>query len=153
MTPSPRTLYARSGDGHIAYQVVGEGSLDLVLVPGFVSNVEHYWEMPTVPEMFERLAGFSRLILWDKRGTGLSDPVSHVPTLEERMDDLRAVLDAAGSERTALWGISEGGPMAMLFAATYPERVTSLVLYGTTPRFSVGVDFPYGWPPERLEAM
>jgi class 3 adenylate cyclase len=149
----PKTRYAKSGDGHIAYQVVGEGPFDLVLVPGFVSNVEHYWEMPGVPEIMERLAGFSRLILWDKRGTGLSDPVSQVPTLEERMDDLRAVMDAAGSERAALYGISEGGPMAILFAATYPERVRSLVLYGTTPRFSQGDDFPHGWSPERVEGM
>jgi pimeloyl-ACP methyl ester carboxylesterase/class 3 adenylate cyclase len=133
--------------------VVGEGPFDLVLVPGFVSNVEHYWQMPNVPEILERLAGCSRLILWDKRGTGLSDPVSQVPTLEERMDDLRAVMDAAGSERAALYGISEGGPMSILFAATYPERVRSLVLYGTTPRFSQAEDFPYGWSSERLEGM
>jgi pimeloyl-ACP methyl ester carboxylesterase/class 3 adenylate cyclase len=132
---------------------VGEGSFDLVLVPGFVSNVEHYWEMPVVPQIMERLASFSRLILWDKRGTGRSDPVSGVPTLEERMDDLRAVMDAAGSERAALYGISEGGPMSLMFAATYPGRVRALVLYGTTPRFSQAEDFPYGWSPEHAESM
>jgi class 3 adenylate cyclase/pimeloyl-ACP methyl ester carboxylesterase len=131
---------------------VGDGPLDLVLVPGFVSNVEHYWDMPVVPQLFERLASFTRLILWDKRGTGLSDPVSDVPTLEERMDDLRAVMDAAGSERAALYGISEGGPMSILFAATYPERVTALVLYGTTPRFSQADDFPPGWAPGQVDS-
>lgn len=144
----PRTRYARSGDAHIAYQVLGDGPIDLVMVPGFVSNVEHYWEMPTVPELFDRIASFSRLILWDKRGTGLSDPVSGVPTLEERIDDLKAVLDAVGSERTALWGVSEGGPMSVMFAATYPERTSELILYGTTPRFSRAPDFPSGWSDE-----
>jgi pimeloyl-ACP methyl ester carboxylesterase len=126
--------------------VFGDGPIDIVMVPGFVSNVEHYWEMPNVPEMFGRLASFSRLILWDKRGTGLSDPVVGVPALEERIDDLKAVLDAVGSERTALWGISEGGPMSIMFAATYPERTTELILYGTAPRFSRAPDCDYGWP-------
>ena len=148
----PQTHYARTGDAHIAYQVYGEGPIDLALVPGFVSNVEHYWEMPNVPEMFERVASFARLILFDKRGTGLSDPVVGVPTLEERMDDLKAVLDAVGSERTALWGVSEGGPMSLMFAATYPERTTELILYGTTPRFSQAPDFPFGWSEEFTKA-
>ena len=142
---------------HIAYQVIGDGPFDLVLVPGFVSNVEHYWEMPVVPVMFQRLASFSRLILWDKRGTGLSDPVAGVPSLDERMDDLRAVMDAAGAERAALFGISEGGPMSLLFAATYPHRTRALVLYGTTPRFSAAPDFRFGWSFEdyqtRLDAI
>ena len=142
----PRTQYARTDDAHIAYQVLGEGPIDVVLVPGFVSNVEHYWEMPNVPQIFERIASFSRLIVFDKRGTGLSDPVVGVPTLEQRMDDLKAVLDAVGSGRTALWGVSEGGPMSVLFAATYPERTSELILYGTTPRFSAAPDFPFGWP-------
>ncbi|HKP89327.1 MAG TPA: adenylate/guanylate cyclase domain-containing protein [Thermoleophilaceae bacterium] len=142
----PRTRYAKSGDAHIAYQVVGDGPIDIAMVPGFVSNVEHYWEMPKVPELLGRVASFSRLILWDKRGTGLSDPVVGVPALEERIDDLKAVLDAVGSERTVLWGVSEGGPMSVMFAATYPERTSELILYGTTPRFSRAPDFPHGWP-------
>jgi pimeloyl-ACP methyl ester carboxylesterase len=144
VTP-PRTRYAKSGDAHIAYQVLGDGPIDVVLVPGFVSNVEHYWEMPNVPEIFERVASFSRLILFDKLGTGLSDPVVGVPTLEERMDDLKALLDAVGSERAVLWGISEGGPMSLMFAATYPDRTSALILYGTTPKFSQGPGWPYGW--------
>jgi pimeloyl-ACP methyl ester carboxylesterase len=148
----PQTRYARSGDAHLAYQVLGDGPIDLVLVPGFVSNVEHYWEMPNVPRMFERVASFCRLILFDKRGTGLSDPVLGVPTLEERMDDLEAVLDEVGSQRTALWGISEGGPMSLMFAATHPDRTTELVLYGTTPRFSRAPDFPHGWNEEFTRA-
>jgi class 3 adenylate cyclase/alpha-beta hydrolase superfamily lysophospholipase len=148
---SPRTRYAKSGDAHIAYQVVGDGPIDVVLVPGFVSNVEHYWEMPGVPQIFERVASFSRLILFDKRGTGLSDPVVGVPTLDERMDDLKAVLDAVGSKRAALWGISEGGPMSLLFAASHPDRTTALILYGTTPRFSSGEDWPFGWTQEFTE--
>jgi len=115
---SPETRYAKSGDVNIAYQVVGEGPLDLVLVPGWVSHVERVWEDPTFAAFLRRLASFSRLILLDRRGTGLSDRVSRLPTLEERMDDVRAVMDAAGSERAALFGISEGGPMCMLFAAT-----------------------------------
>src|SRR5919205_809046 len=147
----PRTRYARSGDAHIAYQVLGDGPIDIVMVPGFVSNVEHYWEMPNVPELFGRIASFSRLILWDKRGTGLSDPVVGIPALEERIDDLRAVLDAVGSDRTALWGVSEGGPMSVMFAATYPERTSELILYGTTPRFSRAPDFPHGWPEEFVD--
>lgn len=147
----PRTHYARSGDAHIAYQVYGDGPIDVVLVPGFVSNVEHYWEMPNVPGQFARIASFARLILLDKRGTGLSDPVVEVPTLEQRMGDLEAVLDAVGSRRTALWGISEGGPMSVMFAATYPERTTELILYGTSPRFSAAPDFPFGWSEEFAE--
>jgi pimeloyl-ACP methyl ester carboxylesterase len=147
----PKTRYARSGDAYIAYQVCGEGPFDVVLVPGFVSNVEHWWDIPVVPEIFERIASFARLILFDKRGTGLSDPVADVPTLEQRMDDLRAVMDAAGSERSALWGVSEGGPASLLFAATYPQRTSALVLYGATPRFSRAPDYPWGLPPRVLE--
>jgi pimeloyl-ACP methyl ester carboxylesterase/class 3 adenylate cyclase len=131
----PRTHYARSGDVHVAYQVVGDGAFDLVLIPGFVSNVEVWWDDVAAARFFERLASFSRLILFDKRGTGLSDPVPGVPTLEQRMDDLRAVMDDVGSERAALMGISEGGPMAMLFAATYPDRTRALVLYGSFTNF------------------
>jgi class 3 adenylate cyclase/DNA-binding winged helix-turn-helix (wHTH) protein len=126
----PRTRYARSDPYSIAYQTLGDGPGDLLFVPGFVSNIELQWEFPPMASFFERLAESSRLILFDKRGTGLSDrvPVSEIPALEERMDDLRAVLDAAGSERATLFGISEGGPLALLFAATYPERVERLVL-------------------------
>jgi pimeloyl-ACP methyl ester carboxylesterase/class 3 adenylate cyclase len=127
----PETRYARSGELNIAYQVLGDGSFDVVLVPGFISHLDLQWGVPIIHEFFERLASFSRLILFDKRGTGLSDPVAGPAPLEERMDDLRAVMDAAGSERAAIVGISEGGPLAILFAASYPERVSSLALCGT----------------------
>ena len=130
----PETRYAKSGDLRIAYQVVGDGPLDLVFVPGFVSNIELLWERPEWANFFSRLAGFSRLILFDKRGTGLSDRIAGIANLEERMDDVRAVMDAGGSERAALFGISEGGPMCLLFAATYPHRVQGLVLYGSYAR-------------------
>jgi len=132
------TRYARSGELHIAYQVIGEGPRDLVMVPGFVSNLEMTWEVPAAADFLLRLASFSRLILFDKRGTGLSDrvPVSALPGLEARMDDVRAVLDAVGSTRASLLGISEGGPMSILFAATYPQRVDRLVLYGSYARRS-----------------
>ena len=130
----PTTRYAKSGDVHIAYQVVGEGPLDLVLVPGWVSHVENAWEEPSFARFLRRLTSFCRLILLDRRGTGLSDPVATLPTLEQRMDDVRAVMDAAGSEHATLFGISEGGPMCILFAATYPDRTAALVLYGTFAR-------------------
>jgi len=127
----PETRYAKSGDVSIAYQVLGKSNLDLVYVPGFVSNLDRYWENPIWFDFFSRIKGFSRLILFDKRGTGLSDRVAGVPDLEVRMDDVRAVMDAVGSERAALFGQSEGGAMSMLFAATYPERTRSLILFGT----------------------
>lgn len=130
MTP-PETKYTQSGDASIAYQVLGQGPLDLVLVPGWVSHLEHAWEDPSYARFLERLASFSRLILFDKRGTGLSDRITGIPTLEQRMDDVRAVMDAVGSQRAALFGVSEGGSMSVLFAATYPERTSALVLYGT----------------------
>jgi pimeloyl-ACP methyl ester carboxylesterase len=130
----PETRYAKSGDLRIAYQVVGSGPFDLIYVPGFVSNIELVWERPQWASFFSRLAGFSRLILFDKRGTGLSDRVAGIANLEERMDDVRAVMDAVQSERAALYGISEGGPMSLLFAATYPQRVRALVLYGSFAR-------------------
>src|SRR5438094_2756472 len=130
----PETRYAKSGDVHIAYQVVGDGPLDLIFVPGFVSNVEMAWETPGRARFHSRLAAFSRLILFDKRGTGLSDRHVGVAHLEERMDDVRAVMDAVGSERAALFGISEGGAMCMLFSATYPERTQALALYGSYAR-------------------
>jgi pimeloyl-ACP methyl ester carboxylesterase/DNA-binding winged helix-turn-helix (wHTH) protein len=129
----PRTHYARSGRYSIAYQVVGAGPGDLVFIPGFVSNVELQWELGPMASFYRRLARGARLIVFDKRGTGLSDrvPVTEIQPLEERMDDVRAVMDAAGSERATLFGISEGGPLALLFAATYPERVERLILFNS----------------------
>jgi len=144
MASLPKTQYARSGDLHIAYQVTGQGPLDLVWIPGFVSHLECMWEHPWPRRLLERLSSFSRLIRFDKRGTGLSDRVGSTPTLEQRMDDVRAVMDAAGSARAALFGISEGGPMSILFAATYPERTTALALYGSYARRSWAPDHPFG---------
>ena len=152
MARTPSTHYALSGDAHIAYQVFGEGEVDLVFVPGFVSNIEHYWEMPRTPEVLERLGSFARVVLFDKRGTGLSDPVPDAPPLEQRMDDMQAVMDAAGLERAALFGISEGGPASVLFAATYPERTNALVLYGATPRFRTDSDISWGATDEQVES-
>src|SRR5437764_11231910 len=149
---SPPTRYARSGDLSIAYQVVGDAPVDLVLVQGFATHLELQWESPLLARFFERIASFARLILFDKRGTGLSDPVAEVPTLEQRMEDVRAVMDAAGSERAALLGISEGGPMSVLFAATYPKRTRALVLYGTVAKGTASPDYPWGDTPEQLEA-
>ena len=140
------TRYADSGGVSIAYQVHGEGPLDLVFVPGFVSHLELLWEDPAVARFFRRLASFSRLIMFDKREQGLSDRRGRPPTLEDSMEDLLAVMASAGSERAAILGISEGGPMSMLFAATYPERVSSLVLYGTYARMSRAEDWPMGVP-------
>jgi class 3 adenylate cyclase len=153
---SPQTRYAKSADVNIAYQVVGEGPVDLVYVPGWVSHVELAWELPDLALGFERLASFSRLILFDKRGTGMSDPVpaSELPTLEQRMDDVRAVMDAVGSERAAIFGASEGGNMSMLFAATYPERTTALCTFGSTAKRIRSTDYP--WAPtweERQQAF
>jgi class 3 adenylate cyclase/pimeloyl-ACP methyl ester carboxylesterase len=143
----PDTRYARSGDFHIAYQVVGEGSVDLVYVPGWVSQLDQYWEEPSVARFFRRLASFSRLIVFDKRGIGLSDPVasSAMPTLEERMDDIRAVLDAVGSKRAAVLGQGYGCPIAALFAASHPERTAALVLYSPVAKAGVRTDdYPWG---------
>jgi pimeloyl-ACP methyl ester carboxylesterase len=133
---TPETRYAKSGDVHIAYQVVGDGPVDLVFVAGWITHLELAWEDPVAGRFLRRLASFSRLILFDKRGIGLSDrlPVNELPILEERMDDVRAVMDAAGFERAALLGVSEGGAMSALFAATYPDRVTALILYGSFAR-------------------
>jgi class 3 adenylate cyclase len=148
-----RTRYAECGGLSIAYQVHGDGPLDLVLVPGFVSHVELIWEDPTIAHFLRRLASFTRLIVFDKRGQGLSDRPGRPSTLEESMDDLGAVLDAAGSERAAVMGISEGGPMSALFAASYPERVGALVLYGTWARMLKAPDHPQGIEPERLDRL
>jgi pimeloyl-ACP methyl ester carboxylesterase len=142
----PETRYAKSGDVNIAYQVVGDGPFDLVLVPGFVSHLDNDWEEPRSAHFLQRLASFSRLIRFDKRGTGLSDRPSGLPDLETRMDDVRAVMDAVGSKRAALFGYSEGGPMCILFAATYPERTLSLVLYGTYAKRQ-DPDDDYPWSP------
>jgi pimeloyl-ACP methyl ester carboxylesterase len=130
------TKYAKSGDVHIAYQAFGAGPINLVLVPGFVSNVENYWEQPDLARFLGRLGGYARVVTFDKRGTGMSDRVSELPGLEQRMDDLRAVMDAAGMEQAALLGISEGAPLCILFAATYPDRCRALALYGSFSRFS-----------------
>jgi pimeloyl-ACP methyl ester carboxylesterase/DNA-binding CsgD family transcriptional regulator len=137
----PETRYAKSGDVRIAYQVIGHGPLDLVFVPGFMSNLDVQWEDPGFAHLLNRLSAFTRLILFDKRGTGLSDRVDNhnLPTLETRMDDVRAVMDAAGSGRAALLGASEGGPMSILFAATYPQRTRALVLYGAYAHFHTWV--------------
>jgi pimeloyl-ACP methyl ester carboxylesterase len=137
----PQTRYASSGEVRIAYQVVGNGPIDLVFVPGFISNLEVHWEDSGYEHLLRRLGAFTRLILLDKRGTGLSDRVDthHLPTLETRMDDVRAVMDAAGSTRAVLLGASEGGPMSILFAATYPQRVRALVLDGAYAHFHTWV--------------
>jgi pimeloyl-ACP methyl ester carboxylesterase len=142
----PEARYARSGDVSIAYQVVGDGPFDLVWTPGALSHLDLTWEDEDKARFMQRLASFSRLILFDKRGTGLSDRVTGIADLETRMDDIRAVMDAAGSESAVVCGVSEGGPMAVLFAATYPERVRALVNYGSLPRFVRGPSFPWREP-------
>jgi len=147
------TRYADSDGVSIAYQVHGGGALDLVFVPGFVSHVELLWESPAVARFLNRLASFARLVVFDKRGQGLSDRPGQPPTLEESMGDLRAVLDAAGCERPAVLGVSEGGPMSMLFAATYPERASALVLYGTYARMVASEDFEAGMSPAALDRL
>jgi pimeloyl-ACP methyl ester carboxylesterase/class 3 adenylate cyclase len=147
---APEVRYTRSGETSIAYATVGDGPFDLVFVIGWiVSALDVAWEGP--PRLFfERLASFSRLILFDKRGTGMSDRVSGIPDLETRMDDLRAVMDAVGSKRAAIMGVSEGGPMAMLFAATYPERTAALITAGTAAVFHRADDHPWDDSPEEI---
>jgi pimeloyl-ACP methyl ester carboxylesterase len=140
----PETRYARSGDVWIAYQVLGEGRFDLVFVSPYLTHVELQWTLPGFGETLESLASFARLIRFDKRGVGMSDRVSGAPTLEARMDDVRAVMDAAGSSRAALFGVSEGAPMSLLFAATYPERTAALVLRSAFPRTMWAPDYPWG---------
>jgi class 3 adenylate cyclase len=146
----PKTRYARSGDLHIAFQVFGEGDIDVVLVNGYISHVELVWEAPQAANFFEALGSFARVITFDRRGSGLSDPVAEAPTLEERMDDVRAVMDAAGSERAALVGISEGAAMSILFAATHPERVQALVSWGGMARATEAEDYPWATPAAAL---
>lgn len=144
---APETRYAQASDGvSIAYQIVGDGPRDLVWVPGWVSHLEAAWEEPTLARFFDRLASFSRLILFDKRGTGLSDrvPESELPTLETRMGDVRTVCEAAGSTEAALLGVSEGAPMCVLFAATHPERTTAIVLFGGYAKRLQSPDYPWG---------
>ncbi len=142
----PKTQYVQSGDANIAYQVIGEGDIDIVFVMGWVSHLEYFWKEPNFAEFLNRLASFSRLILFDKRGTGLSDrvPLSQLPTLEQRMEDVHAVMDAVGSKKATLIGVSEGGPMCSLFAATYPERTSALVMIGTYAKRIKDEDYPWG---------
>ena len=148
----PKTRYARNGDVNIAYQVLGEGPRDLVMAFGYVSNIEVIWEEPMLARFLRRLASCARLILFDKRGTGLSDRDLEVPSLEIRMDDVCAVMDAAGSERAVLFGVSEGGAMCMLFAATYPERCTGLIMAGAYARKPWAADHPWGLSSEGFAA-
>jgi pimeloyl-ACP methyl ester carboxylesterase/class 3 adenylate cyclase len=147
----PDVQYAKSGDVNIAYQVTGEGPFDLVFVPGFVGHLEFEWSMPGFAPFLEQLSSFSRLIRFDKRGTGMSDPVSGAPTLETRMDDVRAVMDAVGSRRAAFYGLSEGAAMSVLFAATYPERTAALVVRSAYPRRMWAPDYPWGRTEEEYE--
>jgi len=153
MAEIPSTHYVKSDDVHIAYQVIGEGSFDLLFVPGFVSNIETIWQSPEQSAFFRRLASFSRLILFDKRGTGMSDRSSQIFTLEQRMHDVQAILDAVGSKRAALFGISEGGPMSLLYTATYPDRTSALVSYGSYAKRSWAPDYPFGWKDEQWQTV
>ncbi len=149
----PPVSYARSGDVNIAYQVVGDGPLDLVFVMGWVSHLEYFWREPRFARFLTRLASFTRLILIDKRGTGLSDRVAELPSLEQRMDDVRAVMAAAGSRRAALLGVSEGGPMCSLFAATYPEKTAALIMIGSYARRLRDTGYPWGPTPAEHDAF
>ncbi len=150
----PTTKYAKTEDGvHIAYQVFGDGPMDLVVVPGFISHLEQYWESPFVARLFRRLGSIARVITFDKRGTGLSDRTATLPDVDRRMLDVLAVMDDAGSDRAALLGISEGGSMAIVFAATHPERAQALALYGAYAKLTSGPDHPIGVTVEELEAM
>jgi class 3 adenylate cyclase/esterase/lipase len=151
LVQGPETHYAKSGDLNIAYQISGGGPFDLVFVPGYVTHLELHWEMPGFVPVLEELGSFSRLIRFDKRGTGMSDRVSGAPTLEARMDDVRAVMDAVGSRRAAFYGLSEGAAMALLFAATYPERTAALVLRSAFPRRMWASDYPWGRTEDEYE--
>jgi pimeloyl-ACP methyl ester carboxylesterase len=147
----PETQYAKSGELNIAYQVSGHGPFDLVFSSGYVTHLELHWEMPSFAPVLERLGSFSRLIRFDKRGTGMSDRVSGAPTLEARMDDVRAVMDAVGSRRAAFYGLSEGAALALMFAATYPERTAALVLRSAFPRSMWTPDYPWGRTEDQYE--
>lgn len=151
MSTTPEVRYAKSGDLNIAYTMAGEGDFDLVYIPGFVSHTEVFWELPLIAHHMQRLASFSRFVVFDKRGVGLSDPWAGAPTLDERMDDIRAVMDHAGIDQAAIFAVSEGGPMSLLFAATYPGRISALALYGTGARFARSDDYPFGPTREQAE--
>jgi class 3 adenylate cyclase/pimeloyl-ACP methyl ester carboxylesterase len=151
VTAPRETRYAKSAGVNIAYQVLGDGPIDLVHIPPWISNLDLQWDDPPQARYFRRLASFSRLIMLDKRGTGLSDRVA-LATLEERMDDVRAVMDAAGSQRAVIFGSSEGGALAILFSVTYPQRVSALVLYGAYPRGALALGYPDGIPMEIVES-
>jgi pimeloyl-ACP methyl ester carboxylesterase len=152
MGRAPDMRYTKSGDLNIAYSVTGDGP-DLVVAPGFISHLEVGWEEPSLAHFYSRLASFRRLIIFDKRGTGLSDPATHAPTLEESVDDLRAVMGAAESERADVLGVSEGGTVAMLLAASHPERVNALTLYGSFARLLEAPDYPFGVSAEQLSKL
>jgi class 3 adenylate cyclase len=153
MPPIPEIKYTRIGDVSLAYQVLGSGPIDLVLVPGFLSHLEQGWEEPAYTRFLLQLASFSRLILFDKRGTGLSDRVEGTPTLEQRMDDVRIVMDNAGCQKAAILGVSEGASIAALFAATYPKRTSTLLMYGGVVRKAWAQDHPWGVKPEEAELI
>ncbi len=146
----PRTQYTSAGDISIAYQVVGDGPIDLLYAQGWMTNIEYAWESPHYADFLTKLSRFSRLIFFDKRGSGLSDRDVGFATLEQRTDDITAVLDAVGSEKAAIFGVSEGGNMSAMFAATYPERTRGLVLYGSSARGTRSPDYPYGPEPESI---
>jgi pimeloyl-ACP methyl ester carboxylesterase/class 3 adenylate cyclase len=150
--PRPQTQYAKCGDLNIAYQVFGEGPLDLLYAQGWVTNVEYAWESPDYARFLTKLGRFARVIFFDKRGVGMSDRDVGVATLEQRSEDINAVLDAVGSEKAALLGVSEGGAICSVFAATYPERVSHLINYGSRPKYVWSPDYPYGLEPDELEA-
>jgi len=147
----PETKYAMSGDVHIAYQQFGSGPIDLVFVPGWASHIDYAWEEPSVRRFLERLGSFARVVWFDKRGTGLSDKVADLPILEVRVDDVRAVMDAVGVARAAVMGVSEGGSMSALFAATYPARTNALVLFGAFARRIWSEDYPFAPTAEQRE--
>lgn len=155
MPARPETKYVSNGDVNLAYQVIGSGPVDIVFVMGWVSHLEYFWKEPSFAAFLDRLASFSRLILFDKRGTGLSDrvPINELPTLEQRMEDVHAVMDAVGSDRAVLVGVSEGGPMCSLFAATYPERTSALVMIGTYAKRIRDEDYPWAPTEEHREAF
>lgn len=140
----PPVRYTRSGEINLAYQVIGSGPVDIALCMGSYSHLDVLWESAQFTRLFERVGEFARLLLFDRRGVGLSDRLAEPQTLEQRNDDIRAVLDAAGSERAFILGLSEGGNMATLFAATYPDRTIGLILHGTKPRWAWAPDWPYG---------
>jgi class 3 adenylate cyclase len=148
----PAARYAKSGDVHIAYVVYGSGPVDVMWVPTWISQVEYLWAEPTIAETFRRIGSFARIMCFDRRGSGMSDPLHGVPTLEQQMDDVLAVMDAAGSERAAVFATLEGGPLGSLFAATHPDRVESLILYATFARSVWAPDYQWAWRTEEREA-